>query len=208
MELLLYFLKAVFIGLIIAAPVGPISMICIRKSLEIGFHGTLAVSFGSAIADAIFAAVAAFGLSAISNFLITKSNIIKIVGGCLLLYLAYKELKSSLKGQPTPIIKRSGILKLIIKVFALTIVNPMTIIAFMGVFATIKEGPTTTSESIALVCGITLGSFLWSACMGGAIVAVKHKLSNKFITTISLISVLVLALFGIYALLNGIIKTI
>lgn len=208
MEILFYFLKAVLIGIIIAAPIGPISMICIRKSLEMGFAGTFAVSFGAAVADAIFATVAAFGLSAISDFMVDQSNAIKVVGGCLLLYLAYKELKSLGKVQAAPTIKRSGILKLIIKVFALTVVNPMTIIAFMAVFATLKKGPATMTESIALVSGITAGSFLLYACMGGAIVAVKHKLSQKFITTISLISVLILALFGVYALVAGLIKLI
>ena len=85
--MLYIFLKAMLIGLAIAAPVGPIGVLCITRSLNKGFFSGFLTGLGAASADAIFTCVAVFGLSAITSLLIHNQWIIKIVGGCLILMI-------------------------------------------------------------------------------------------------------------------------
>ena len=91
---LFYFLKAWLIGISVAAPVGPIGMLCIRKTLEFGFMGAIAVGLAAALADSVYGLIAALSLTAILHFLLINIVIIKILDGIFLLYLAYIELKS------------------------------------------------------------------------------------------------------------------
>ena len=95
MSILLYLFKACMIGIAIAAPVGPIGMLCIKKTLELGIKGALLVGLGAALADSVYGLIAALGLTTVSNIMVTSSSALKLIGGIFLLYLAYKEAKSS-----------------------------------------------------------------------------------------------------------------
>ena len=90
-----YFSKAFLASVAIQMPIGPISILCIRKTLELGIRGTILVGLGTALADSIYAVVATLGLSAISETVTENKSILKLFGGLFLLYLAYKETKSS-----------------------------------------------------------------------------------------------------------------
>ena len=206
MGILFYFFKAVFMGIISSAPIGPISMICIRKSLERGFAGTLAVSVGTAVCDGIFAAIAASGLSMMSDFVTRHESIIKIFGGLVLLYLAYSEIRSVDQYQNKGSNKNQSSLRMMAEAFIVTLFNPLTILAFAGIFATFKEAPTTPQASIALTLGISIGALLWYLFMGCIVIAVRNKLSQKWLHYITYASSIILALFGAYALVNGLIK--
>ncbi|MBP9764017.1 MAG: LysE family transporter [Gammaproteobacteria bacterium] len=104
------------IGIAIAAPVGPIGMLCIRKTLELGLVGALAVGLGAAIADSVYGVIAVTGLTALSHFFLEKTVAIKIVGGLFLGYLAYKEIKSETTSK-TASAKSHSVLKLIVEIF-------------------------------------------------------------------------------------------
>lgn len=95
MSILAYFSQSFLIGFVIAASFGPIGMLCVRKTIEIGFAGALAVGLGAALADGFYGFIAGAGLTVISNFLLEKTDIIKLLGGLLLIYMAYKESKSN-----------------------------------------------------------------------------------------------------------------
>lgn len=199
-----FFLKACFIGLAIAAPVGPIGMLCIRKTLEFGFLGTISVGLGAALADGAYGAIAALGLSAISQFLLAKMALIKIIGGLFLVLLAYKEFKSN------PFIKSIATtnvasFKLVIEVFFLTLSNPMTILAFIGVFASLNATPTNNFEAINMILGIIVGSIFWWLVLGFAVIKIKHKLPEKWLYRIKYISSIILAGFGVIAIISGLI---
>lgn len=203
MSIILYFLKAMLIGIAIAAPVGPIGFLCIKKTIEFGFKEGLAVGVGAALADATYGLIAAFGLSAIMHILITSASVIKLCGGILLLYLAYRELKSSTQNavNSTTVSKRSK-LQLIIEVFLLTIANPMTILTFIGIFASISNGPATALESFTMVLGIFLGSMIWWVVLASIIVKIKHRLPQAWLNYIKYLSAIILTGFGIYTLFS------
>ncbi len=203
MSIILYFLQAMLIGVAIAAPVGPIGFLCIKRTIESGFKEGFAVGIGAALADATYGLIAAFGLSAVMNILITSAWIIKFCGGILLLYLAYRELRVSVQGAVnSSTTSRRSTLKLIIEVFVLTIANPMTILIFVGIFASISNGPTTGLESFVMVFGIFLGSMIWWIILASIIVKIKHRLPQVWLNYIKYLSAIILAGFGGYTLFS------
>lgn len=202
MSILFCLIKAWLIGVAIAAPVGPIGMLCIRKTLELGVKGALLVGLGAALADGCYGVIAALGLSAISHFLLQKVLVIKIIGGVFLLYLAHKEIKST-NSSTKGLLKNKTNLQLVSTIFFLTLTNPMTILSFIGIFASISGGPTTTMESLSMVLGIFLGSMSWWLILGGVVVKIKHKLPDIWLERIKYFSALVLAGFGVFAIIGG-----
>jgi putative LysE/RhtB family amino acid efflux pump len=202
--LLIYLLKAWLVGISIAAPVGPIGILCIRKTLELGFKGTILVGLGAALADSVYGLVAALGLSIISQFLLAKAALIKIVGGMLLLYLAYKEFKNkNLASEPS--LKSKADLRLGVEVFLLTLANPLTTLSFMSIFASMSDGdgPTTYAKALSMVLGVFLGSMTWWLILGSMLLRVKDKLSQTWLHRIRYVSALVLTGLGIVAIISG-----
>lgn len=202
MSILLYFLKAWTIGIAIAAPVGPIGMLCIKKALEIGLKGALLVGLGAALADGTYGIIAGVGLSAVSHTLLHNTHIIKFVGGVLLLYLAYKEARSVGSGNVVRIKDKYWFMQ-VGEVFLLTIANPMTILSFIGIFASISNGPASISETIIMVIGIFIGSMTWWCILGYVIVKIKHKLPDSWLMRIKWLSCFILGGFGMIAVIGG-----
>jgi putative LysE/RhtB family amino acid efflux pump len=197
--------KAWIVGMAIAAPVGPIGMLCIRKTIELGFLGTIAVGLGAALADSIFGFIAALGVTAISHFLLEKVAVIKVIGGMFLFYLAYKEVR------PEPISPKisrqhKGLSKLTVEIFLLTLTNPMTILCFIGIFSTIGSGSSIVELSI-IVFGIFLGSMTWWVMLGSIIIKIKHKLPEIWVNRVRYISAIILGGFGIVAIASVIISS-
>jgi putative LysE/RhtB family amino acid efflux pump len=205
MSILLYLLKAWVIGIAVAAPVGPIGMLCIKKTLDLGIRGGLLVGLGAALADSTYGLIAALGLSAISHILLDKAHIIQLLGGLFLLYLAYKEAKSEMPNKGTHVTTKHAI-KLVSKVFLLTITNPMTILSFIAIFASIGGETASAVESVAMVVGIFLGSMTWWCILGSVIVKLHHKLPKSWLERIKWISCFILAGFGAFSILGTLIK--
>lgn len=194
-------MKAWMIGIAIAAPVGPIGMLCIRKTLEIGLTGALAVGLGAALADSVYGLIAATGLTAVSHFLLAKAIYIKFIGGGFLLYLAYAEIVAKPSGSAAKVgNKKTG--RLVIEVFFLTLTNPATILSFIGIFASIGGGATTGTQMAIMVTGIFLGSMTWWLVLGTLIITIKHKLPESWIHRIRYLSALILGGFGVWAMLS------
>lgn len=204
MSILLYLFKAWMIGFAIAAPVGPIGMLCIKKTLELGLKGALLVGFGAALADSMYGMIAALGLTAISHIMLDKASTLKLIGGTFLLYLAYKEARSEGANSEAHVKSKSQI-KLVSEVFFLTVTNPMTILSFIGIFASISTSATSIIESAIMVFGIFLGSMTWWYLLGYVISKIKHKLPNTWLTKIKWASCFILAGFGLLAILGSLI---
>lgn len=190
------------IGIAIAAPVGPIGMLCMKKTLELGIKGALLVGLGAALADSVYGLIAALGLTAVSHIMIAGSGALKFIGGIFLLYLAYKEAKSSVASNKANVSEKRQV-KLVSEVFFLTITNPMTILSFVGIFASIGAGSSQGLESIAMVVGIFLGSMTWWCVLGAVITKIKHKLPKIWLGRIKWLSSGVLASFGLMAVLSS-----
>ena len=127
-------LRGLVIGFSIAAPVGPIGVLCIRRTLADGRATGLAVGLGAAAADAVYGAVAGFGLTAVSGLLASHEGLLRLVGGLFLCYLGIRTFLS----RPADHAARAGgtgLLGAFAATFGLTLANPATILSFVAVFA-------------------------------------------------------------------------
>ena len=156
------FPRGIIIGLSVAAPVGPMGVLCIRRTVTRGSLNGFVSGLGIATADACFAAVAAFGLTSISNLLVDNQSWIRLIGGLFLCYLGFKTLTSrAWSGEATDEISDNrGLIGAYCSTFGLTLTNPTTIISFAAIFAGFGVAEPGIG-AISLVLGVFLGSALW-----------------------------------------------
>lgn len=202
MSTLLYFLKAWVIGIVIAAPVGPIGMLCIKKTLELGMNGALLVGLGAALADCTYGFIAALGFTVISDIMLSGGVYLKLIGGMSLLYIAYREAKSSSASKEACVSGKSRI-KLVSQVYFLTMTSPVTILTFVGIFASISAGSSTRLESIMMMFGIFFGSMTWWCILGAIITKIKGKLPKIWLGRIKWISCFILGSFGLAVIFSN-----
>jgi len=158
--MLIFLLNAWLIGIAVAAPVGPIGLLCIRKTLELGLLGALAVGLGAALADGIYGLIVAAGLDMVTRLLVEQLYWIKIIGGIFLLYLAYTDIKNAHMPIAQQLMKTDDFLRLVSKVFFLTLTNPMTMLTFIAIFASICGTSPSFTELLAMVFGVVFGVVL------------------------------------------------
>ena len=197
------FIKGFIIGFSIAAPVGPIGILCIQRTLSEGNIQGMVTGLGAATADAIYGFIAAFGLTFISNFLVEQSFWFRLIGGFFLCYLGIKAFLSKPQ-DPALSLGNRTILSAYGTTFFLTLTNPMTILFFAGVFA----GLGLVSESIQyssaglMVIGVFLGSGTWWLILSGATSIFRRKINDLKLAWINKISGFVILAFGVAALIS------
>ena len=171
-----FFLKGIAIGFFMAIPIGPIGIMCIRKTLTEGRLSGLIIGLGAATADLFYGCVAAFGLTIISDTLNSQRIWIRIVGGSLLFFLGIKTFRAQPK-DPKLKISGSGRLRSYFTVVVLTLTNPLTIFAFIAVFAAFGLGDGLSFfSSIVLVAGVFIGSCLWFFLLTSGTILFRKKL--------------------------------
>jgi len=171
-----FFLKGIAIGFFMAIPIGPIGIMCIRKTLTEGRLSGLIIGLGAATADLFYGCVAAFGLTIISDTLNSQRIWIRIVGGSLLFFLGIKTFRAQPK-DPKLKISGSGRLRSYFTVVVLTLTNPLTIFAFIAVFAAFGLGDGLSFFSaIVLVAGVFIGSCLWFFLLTSGTIIFRKKL--------------------------------
>jgi threonine/homoserine/homoserine lactone efflux protein len=200
------FIKGFIIGFSIAAPVGPIGILCIQRTLSGGNVQGLVTGLGAATADAVYGFIAAFGLTFISNFLVDQSLWFRIIGGFFLCYLGIRAFFKK-PGNQTVSVANSTTLSAYGTTFFLTLTNPMTILFFAGIFA----GLGIVSESIhyasagLMVIGVFTGSGAWWLLLSGATGIFRNKVSERKLTIVNKISGIVIVVCGIVALISAVI---
>jgi threonine/homoserine/homoserine lactone efflux protein len=208
------FVRGLTLGLAIAAPVGPIGVLCIRRTLAEGRLAGLVSGLGAASADAIYGFIAAFGLTFISSLLISYQDAIRLVGGLFLLYLGVKTLRAPVVGrsgfdtpqtatQPTGAEPNGGgLLGNYVSTLALTLTNPMTILSFAAVFAGLGVGVGSGDYASAaiLVLGVFLGSALWWLALSGAVSLLRSRVTPRGLRWVNRVSGLIILGFGVAAL--------
>ncbi len=197
-----FFAKGVIIGFAIAAPVGPIGVLCIQRSLHNGFKVGLMTGIGAALADGVYGFIAGFGLTTLSFFLMTYQFWIRLFGGGFLIYLGIKLLLTQPKKKQINQPDKSP-WHACVTTFFLTLTNPATILSFIAIFAGLGLGTTQTNYLAAtfLVLGITFGSACWWLMLSSGVAFILHrKLGLKFLREINLFSGVVLLGFGVFAL--------
>jgi threonine/homoserine/homoserine lactone efflux protein len=163
--LLIFLLKGVLVGLVIAVPTGPVGVLCIRRTILHGRRAGFVSGLGAASADAIFGIIAGFGLTFVSNILLGFQDWLRLGGAAFLLYVGITALRADpLAGSRTQRDPET-LLADYASTFALTITNPITILAFLAIFAAIgfSGADATLAGAGSLVLGVWLGSLLWWA---------------------------------------------
>jgi len=191
------------VGFLINAPVGPIGILCIRRSFTEGRTVGFISGLGVATVDAIYGLVAGFGLSFISNFLTHQQVWIRLFGGFLLLGIGIKILRTrSAKGVAPP--KVSGLLRAYVSTFFVTLTNPITFLSIAAIFAGLGNTKMygTPAPIIALVLGIFIGSTLWWFLVSYSIHFFRPKKSDLELRWVNGISGALITGFALVILLS------
>lgn len=194
-------LKAMAVGLSIAAPVGPIGLLCIRLSFTQGAKYGLAAGLGAATADGLYSCIAAFGLTMVADFLVRYQALLQLVGGVVLCYLGYSTYFAQVADAQASD-KTTGLWRAYWSVFLLTITNPLTIFMFMAIFAGLGVMPGIDSYIAAsvFVLGVFSGSAAWWLFLSGAVSHYRKAVNPIFLSWINKGAGLALGGFGIAAL--------
>lgn len=195
-------------GLVLAAPVGPVGVLCVQRTLSEGrMHGLLS-GLGAAVGDAIYGAIAAFGVSAVQLWISDHQVSLRTIGGILLLLLAAKTLilRSNRKNQKNVgKLHTENLLQDFVSTFLLAITNPITILTFAGLFVTL--GSTDVGDSVnnaaLLVFGVFIGSALWWFALAFTANLARPYIDGGYQKWVSRISAAILISFGVYALITA-----
>jgi threonine/homoserine/homoserine lactone efflux protein len=201
----LLFVRGLVVGFSIAAPVGPIGVLCIRKTLADGRAVGLATGLGAATADAFYGAVAGFGLTAVSGALVRHQGALRWIGGAFLCYLGLRTLASRPAARAAAA-AGAGLLGSFAATLALTLANPMTILSFAAVFAglgLVGAGAAGPAAAGLLVAGVFLGSAAWWLLLSGAVSVFRARVGPPALAWVNRASGLVILGFGAAALAAG-----
>ena len=198
-----YLARGLIIGFSIAAPVGPIGVLCIRRTLAEGRVSGLLSGLGAATADALYGVIAAFGLTYVSSILIGYQTWIRLLGGLFLCYLGLKTYFSRPAERPA-YAEGEGLFGAYASTLFLTLTNPMTILAFTAVFAGLGIGSAAIDYGSAglLVLGVFCGSALWWLLLSGGVSLFRSKFSPRALGWVNNLAGLVILGFGVLAILS------
>ncbi len=193
-------LRGLVIGFTIAAAVGPISLLIIRRTIAHGqVHGIVA-GLGVAAADATYAGVAAFGLTAITSLLVSGRVVLGIVGGVIIAVLGARTMLS----RPSDVareVERPGLAGAFGSIYALTMTNPMTILSFAAVFAGLGlVAGSSLLDAAVLTLAVGLGSALWWLVLTSIVGWLRDRVSTRALLWVNRISGAALIGFGIVAI--------
>lgn len=196
-----FFFKGVAVGFAIAAPVGPVGLLCIRRALADGRVSAWVAGLGAAVADTLYGAVAGLGLTLISDFLFAHRTLLSVVGGLFLLILGLRTFRTKSTLWQTPDI-HMGLWRDFATSFVITLTNPATILAFMAVFASMGAVQVADDRLNAglLIAGVFVGSVLWWFCLSALAGAIRHKFSPKWLLWLNRGSGIILGIFGLAVL--------
>ena len=199
---LVFFTKGIILGFSIAAPVGPMAVLCIRRTLSKGMLNGFLSGLGTATADGLYGCIAAFGLTMVSSFLMDNQLYLRLIGGVFLLYLGYKTFKS-VPSETAAADMSKGFLGTYTSAFFLTLTNPMTIMSFAAVFAGLGVG-SSGSYSLAgiMVLGVFIGSMLWWLILCSVVNKLRAKFDQNRLKWVNKLSGLIIGGFGLLSLLT------
>ncbi len=193
-------LRGLVIGIAVAAPIGPVNVLCMHRTLAHGRLTGFASGLGAAVADALFGAIAAFGLTAVAAFLIDQQLWMRLVGGTFLLGLGAKIFLAA-PSDPAAQVIDGSLARNLATTFLLTITNPLTILSFVAIFAgTGLARPAGDYRGAGVVVlGVFLGSALWWLVLSTVIGLVRHKLERRGLVWINRGSGTLIFAFGLAA---------
>jgi threonine/homoserine/homoserine lactone efflux protein len=197
-----FLVRGLVIGFTIAAAVGPISLLTIRRTIAHGRVYGLASGLGVASADASYGAVAAFGLTAVTSVLVGVRTALALIGGVFLVWLAVRTIlarpASSVAADTD---ERPGLAAAFLSIYGLTMTNPMTILSFGGIFAGLGLAGRGGLEAALLTLGVFLGSSLWWVGLTAVVGRLRERITPSVLVWINRVSGTVLLVFGCVSIL-------
>lgn len=202
-------LGGIIIGILVAAPIGPVNLICIRRTLAYGpLNGFFSV-LGGVAGDGIFAAISAFGLTAMSRLIEGYATPLKLAGGIILIGYGIHNFRAEVtdprNGCPvrTKELGEATLHAAIAGSFFLTLTNPATLIGFAALFAglgTLVGDDASFPAAAALVGGVVLGSAFWWLTITTLTGAFHRHINARTMHRINHISGAVVTAFGLLVL--------
>ncbi len=195
------------IGLLMAAPLGPVNVLVIQRAVSRGFWGGLAAGLGAVLGDGVLAAIGAFSIAAISDVIVAYGDTVQLVGGLLLLGFGL----ALLLCRPvllTPVDERSHLFEhagIIPQTFLLTVTNPGAVLgmaAMIGGLGSLIGGLNTNLEALILVAAVMGGSLLWWLGLSELIATIRHKLTEGRLNVINRVAGFILFAFGVALLIE------
>jgi len=185
-----------------AVPIGPIGVMCIRKTLAEGHSRGLIVGLGAATADSLYGSIAAFGLTFISNVIASQHTWLTLAGGGLLLFLGTRTYRAKRKDPAVPL-NNMGLLRSYVSAFFLALTNPVTLFAFIAVFAAFGLGHRIfVISACILVLGVFTGSCLWFLTLGYIATLFRKRLDSGGLTWVNRIAGVLIISSGVVALIS------
>ncbi|HVO03519.1 MAG TPA: LysE family transporter [Candidatus Cybelea sp.] len=193
-------LKGAGIGFAVAAPVGPIGMLCIRTTLERGRVAGFAAGLGAAVADAIYGTIGVLGVAAINDVIAAERSWLELGGGIFIVLFGIR------LGLKKPVIQ-NGDMEIPISLFAdfsktllLTLANPSTVLTFIAIFAGVSAGQAGLAVAPVIVLGVLLGSAAWWLLLSQGVGVIRHRISERAMVWMNWSAGLLLVAFGTYTL--------
>jgi len=197
------FPRGFLIGFSIAAVLGPIGVLCVRRTLERGFLNGFFSGLGAASADATYAAIAAFGISAIASLLVDQRLWLRIVGGAFLMYLGVRTLRRAPAQHAAGLSTATSLVAAYGSTLLLTLSNPMTILSFVGIFAGLGVGAL-QGDAALVVAGVFSGSAVWWLLLAAIVSRLRERLTPRTFRVVNMASGLLIAAFGVQAIASGV----
>jgi threonine/homoserine/homoserine lactone efflux protein len=199
-------IRGFVLGFTIAAAVGPISLLCIRRTLAEGRLVGLVSGLGVATADATYGAIAAFGLTAVTDLLVDGRRVLGIVGGAFLLWLAWRTFRAvptEAAAVPADAPDRRGLPGAYLSTLGLTLTNPMTILSFGALFVGLGVTGGGAAGATLLTLGVFAGSAAWWVVLVAAVGALRTRITPRGLRRVNMASGLLIGAFAIVALASA-----
>jgi len=194
------FAQGYLLGFTIAATVGPISLLVIRRTVAEGRVVGLASGLGVATADTTYGGIAAFGLTAITDVLVGGERLLGLVGGCFLVWLAWRTSRASPGTEVAAVERRTGLPGAYLSILGLTLTNPLTILSFAALFAGLGISNRSPLDAGLMTLGVFAGSGTWWVVLTSAVAALRSRITPALLHGINLVSGLVIGAFGLAAI--------
>jgi threonine/homoserine/homoserine lactone efflux protein len=199
-----FLVRGLAIGFTVAAAVGPISLLTMRRTIAHGRLYGLVSGLGVAAADASYGAVAAFGLTAVTAVLVGLREALAVLGGAFLVWLAIRTIRARPASAAASSDDRPGLAGAFLSIYALTMTNPMTILSFAGIFAGIGLAGGGGLDAGLLTLGVFLGSGLWWVVLTSVVGRLRERITVPVLVWVNRVSGSVLLGFGIVAILSAV----
>jgi len=192
--------RGALLGFTIAAAVGPIALLVIRRTLSSGWRTGMASGLGVATADGIYGAIAAFGLTAISSVLVSLADPLGVAGGVVLIWLGLRTMRAPAADHAATVsASRRGLAGAYLSIAGLTLTNPMTILLFVSIVVNMGMSGS-TADAALVTAGFFVGSLSWWLVLVTTVALLRTRITGRVLHVVTVVSGALIAVYGVVAI--------